>query len=162
MLLILLLIVPIINGVPNVRTGYDGQYCYGGSYTILLNGSFWCRQNPHTPYNIELYQKIGESGEKIDDHLPISGTRNNELHYNKTFSYGNKDTKLSLHVSLHIQHSCDSLGRDGCSHLYVLKIPDANIYCNGSINPYYNFTAHLNEQQTGSNGGCPGELEMFI
>uniref|UniRef100_A0A0N5A6D3 Pancreatic ribonuclease n=1 Tax=Parastrongyloides trichosuri TaxID=131310 RepID=A0A0N5A6D3_PARTI len=161
MLRILLLIVPIINGVPNVRTGYDGKHCYQGNYTILLNGTFWCRGSPHTPSNLELWQYQGVNpGKSLDNNIRSSGSQNNELHYNRTYNY--KETDISLSLFLHIQHSCDMLARYGCSHLYVLRIPDSNIYCNGSMNPFYNFTAHLNGQQSGSNGGCPGELEMFI
>uniref|UniRef100_A0A0N4ZXM9 Conserved secreted protein n=1 Tax=Parastrongyloides trichosuri TaxID=131310 RepID=A0A0N4ZXM9_PARTI len=159
MLLILLLIVPIISGWPNVRTGYDGQHCYQGKYTILLNGTFWCRGSPHRPSKLELWQYVGEgSGTKVDSNIQV--VDNNKLYYNKTFSY--KDTTQTLHVSLKVFHSCDFYGRPMCNHLYTLQIPDKFIYCNRTSGPFYHFTAELSKSEAQSNGGCPDDSGMII
>uniref|UniRef100_A0A0N5A2D3 Ephrin RBD domain-containing protein n=1 Tax=Parastrongyloides trichosuri TaxID=131310 RepID=A0A0N5A2D3_PARTI len=152
MLRILLFIVPIICGWPILETDYDGVHCYTGTFTISLNVSFLCRGSPFGPSRFELWKFEGEDGTNVDSQIKLKESEQNKLQYNKTF--GISDSRKTLFASLKVFHSCDMYDRQGCNYLYMLKIPDRYIYCNGTYGPYYDFSAELTTQQSSSNGGC--------
>uniref|UniRef100_A0A0N5A606 Lymphocyte antigen 96 n=1 Tax=Parastrongyloides trichosuri TaxID=131310 RepID=A0A0N5A606_PARTI len=160
MLRILLLTVPIISSWPVPSSNSDGVHCYNKTYTILLNGSFLCHGYPIKPSGLELLTFEGVTTTNTDKKINLQGRNNNELRYNRTFDI--KDGILTISASLKVFHSCDMFNHQGCNHLYMMKIPDSNIYCNGSMNAYYNFTAELSLSVAQSKGGCPYLMDIMI